>query len=288
MNIKRILAAAVMSAAMIMTASCSIEDIGAETEGTHTSGKEMTVHFIDVGQADSICVQLPNGKTMLIDAGNNDDSDFVCGYLEDIGVSRVDYLIGTHPHEDHIGGLDAVIDNFDIGDIYMPKKQHTTATFRDVLTAVKNKGLKVKTAQEGVTVFDEDGVSAVMTAPCGSGYESLNNWSAVIKLTYNDVSFLFTGDAEELSESEMTADVSADVLKVGHHGSSTSTSKDFLRRVSPKYAVISAGKDNSYGHPHKETLKKLAAAGVTVYRTDQDGTVIMTTDGENIDIKTER
>lgn len=291
--IKKISAVIASAAVILSFVGCSPEDMAyfadmSSALQTELGGGAAEVHFIDVGQADCILVRTAGGENMLIDAGNNADGDDVVEYLNNIGVSRIDYIIGTHPHEDHIGGMDNVINELDIGEVYMPNKQYTTKTFKDVLEAVSNKGLTIKTAKAGVTVFDSGGESAVMVAPNSESYKDLNNYSAVIKYTCGGVSFLFTGDAEELSEQEITADVSADVLKVGHHGSNSSTSEEFLRRVSPEYAVICVGEDNDYGHPHKETMERLAAAGVTVYRTDINGTIVMTTDGETIETRTEK
>lgn len=247
--------------------------------------KDLKVHFLDVGQADSIFIELPTGQTMLIDAGNNEDGSLVCGYIEDKGYSKIDYLIGTHPHEDHIGGLDDVIRAYDIGSIYMPKKEHTSKTFEDVLTAIKSRGLKVSTAKSGVTIFNSDNLSSSIVAPANSGYDELNDYSAIVLLKYGDTSFLFAGDAEKISETEVTEDIKADVLKVGHHGSSSSTSPTFLKKVSPKYAVISVGKDNSYGHPDSTILTRLKTYGAEVYRTDECGTVIFTSNGKDISVK---
>lgn len=239
---------------------------------------ELTVHFLDVGQADCQIITLPNGQIMMIDAGNNDDSELICDYLDNLGVKRIDYLIGTHPHEDHIGSLDSVITNYEIGECYMPDAEAGTKTFRDVQKALSDKKLGVTITEAGTVIYDDGVVKAVAVAPVKS-YSDLNNASIVIRLTYNKSSFLFTGDAEEKSEKDITADVSADVLAVGHHGSSTSTSDSFLSRVDPMYAVISCGKNNDYGHPHTETLEKLENDDVTLYRTDTMGTIICATRG---------
>lgn len=249
------------------------------------SDKILKVHFIDVGQADSILVQLPSGQNILIDGGNNDDAGRVVNYIRQQGITRLDNVIGTHPHEDHIGGLDVAIRSFDIGKVYLPKVSSNTKTFEDLLLAIKAKELKVTQAQAGVTLDVGPDTKAVFLAPNSSSYDGLNNYSAVLKLTYGDTSFLFTGDAEVESEKEMLAAgyaLKADVLKVGHHGSQNATSTAFLRAVSPKYAVISVGKHNRYGHPHKETLAKFAAAGVEVYRTDELGTIVAVSDGHTI------
>jgi competence protein ComEC len=222
---------------------------------------------------------------MLIDAGNNADSSLILSYLKGLKISRIDVLVGTHPHEDHIGSLDSVIDSFDIGVVYMPKISTNTKTFEDVLLSIKNKGLKVMTAKAGVILDLGEGVKAEMVAPNSDRYEDINDYSAVIKLTYGETSFLFTGDAEAVSEKEMVAkgyNLKADVLKVGHHGSTSSTSPVFLKAVSPKYAIISVGKDNQYGHPDSIILNRLKTFGVQVYRTDESGTIIAATDGKNI------
>jgi len=253
-----------------------------------TENQLLEVHFIDVGQADSILVLTPDNKAMLIDAGNNGDGNTVVSYLKAKNISTIDVLVGTHPHEDHIGGLDTVIKAFDVKSVYMPKVSSNTKTFEDVLTAINDKGLKVKTAKAGTSISLGSGIKTEIIAPNNDKYEDLNNYSAVIKLTYGSTAFLFMGDAEEKSEKEILNsgfNVKADVLKVGHHGSETSTSKEFLNAVSPDYAIISAGKDNKYNHPHDTTLEKLNKAGVKVYRTDKLGTIIMTSDGENISVK---
>ena len=251
---------------------------------TSVSGK-LTVSFIDVGQGDSELIQTPSGKTMLIDAGIPEMGSKVADYIKSRGISRIDILVATHPHNDHIGGIPAVINNFDIGKFYMPKVTTNTKAFENVLTAAKNKGLSINVAKAGVTLDLGSDIKAEMLAPNSLHYDKLNNYSAVIKITYGNTSFLFTGDAEGESEQEMlnkNYDLKADVLKVGHHGSRTASTLPFLKAVSPKYAVISCGKNNDYGHPHKLTMEKLKNAGITVYRTDECGTIVATSDGKNI------
>ncbi|QEK13540.1 MBL fold metallo-hydrolase [Crassaminicella thermophila] len=248
---------------------------------------DLEVHFMDVGQADAIFIK-KGQNTMLIDAGNNEDADWVVNYLKNQGIKKIDYVIGTHPHEDHIGGLDAVINSFDIGKVYMPKVTHTSKTFKDVIHAVKNKGLKISNPVVGSKIALGD-AKGVILAPNSDKYKDYNNYSIVLKLTYGNTSFLFTGDAEGLSEKEMIdkgLNLSADVLKVGHHGSNSSTTLSFLNKVNPEYAVIMTGTDNDYGHPHKETMDKLKNKGIIVYRTDQNGTIVAISDGEHIKFNT--
>ncbi len=278
---------AALTIAVLMAGCSSSSDNQTTDENQKPTGKDnLVVHFIDVGQADSILAQLPGGQNILIDAGNNADADLIVNYLRRQGVNQLDHVIGTHPHEDHIGGLDAVIETFDTGKVYLPRVSHNTKTYEDVLLAIKNKGLKVTEAKTGDELDAVSGVDAVFLAPGKSGYDGLNNYSAVLKLTYGSTSFLFTGDAEAESEEEMLLsswqNPGADVLKVGHHGSHSSTTEAFLNAVSPGYAIISVGKDNDYGHPHTETLAKLAAAGVQVFRTGQQGTIVATSNGESI------
>lgn len=255
---------------------------------TLPSNGNLRVNYIDVGQGDSEFIEFPNGETMLIDAGTNESGQTVVNYIKSLGYTSVDYVIGTHPHEDHIGGLDDVINSFDIGKIYMPKVTTDTKTFEDVLDAVENKNLTINTAKSGVVITETDDFSVKIVAPVSEQYDDLNNYSAVVKISYKDNSFLFTGDAEELSENQITDDISADVLKAGHHGSSTSSSDKFLDRVCPSTVVISCGEDNSYGHPHKETIEKLNSRNIKYYRTDINGTVVATSDGSTITFTTDK
>lgn len=258
------------------------------TSTSAVSGK-LAVHFIEVGQGDSFLVQLPNNQNMLVDAGLNEAGPTVVSYLQKQGIKRIDYLVATHPHADHIGGMDDVIRAFEIGKIYMPRVTTTTESFESVLRSIQAKGLKITPAKAGLTILDQDNLKINFLAPCGSGYEDLNNWSAVLKIQYGNTSFLLTGDAQFESEREMLssgADLKADVLKVGHHGSHSSTSQAFLNAVSPKYAVISVGAGNDYGHPHQETLAKLESAGVKIYRTERDGTVVFVSDGQTLTVRT--
>lgn len=248
----------------------------------------VSVHYIDVNQADSIFIELSNDKTLLIDAGEADNSDKIIDYIKDLGYNKIDYLVATHPHADHIGGMKEVVEAFEIVSVYMPKVTTTTKTYENLLKAIDNKNLKIKTAKAGVNIVNDSDLNVEIIAPNKDKYDDLNNYSVCIKLTYQDISYLFMGDAEVVSEKEITTDIKADVLKVGHHGSDTSSGNSFLEKVSPSYAIISVGENNSYGHPHKEVLDRLNKIGATIYRTDLNGNIIVKTDGKSIAIDTEK
>lgn len=259
-----------------------------ETAAAPSSGAKMKVNYLDVGQGDSEFIELPNKQTMLIDAGNPENGSGIVSYITSRGYHKIDYLIATHPHSDHIGGMATVVDSLDIGTIYMPRTSSsdtpTTAVYKKLLTSIQNKGLKINTAKSGVTILNTGNLSAKMLAPNGTGYGDLNQYSAVIMLTYGKNKFLFMGDAGNVSESQITADVKADVLKVGHHGSKTATGQEFLNKVHPKQAVIEVGAGNKYGHPTQQTLSRLKAIGASVYRTDQCGTIIFSSDANTITV----
>ena len=249
------------------------------------SGDTLRVNYIDVGQGDSIFIQLPNKETMLIDAGEAYEVDNVINYLNNLGIKKIDYVVGTHPHTDHIGGLEEVINTFDVGPIYMPKVSSNSKTFEDLLTTISNKGLKVKTAKSGVVVLSEDNLKLEFIAPNSDNYSNLNNYSAVLKLTYLDNTFLFMGDAETLSEDEIASDVDADVIKVGHHGSDSSSSVEFVKKVSPAYAIIMVGEGNSYNHPYQSIIDRYESVGAKVLRTDLDGNIVCDSDGVDVTCK---
>lgn len=247
------------------------------------SQENLKVYFIDVGQADSILIEQA-GHFMLIDAGNNDDGNLVVDFLKSKGVTKLDYIIGTHPHEDHIGGIDNVISSFDEENIFFPKTTSTTKTFEDFVNAVKSKNKKLYAPVSGEEFTFANSTFKVL-APNSEKYDEANNYSIVLKLTYKNKSFLFTGDAETLAENEILDkgyDIKSDLIKIGHHGSSSSTSNNFLKAVDPDYAVISVGKDNSYNHPRKAVMDRLKRYNIPVYRTDELSTITVTSDGENI------
>ena len=255
----------------------------------HSTGTQvennLLVHFIDVGQGDSIYLDLPNGQNMLIDAGDNGYGDLVVDYLNNLGVTQIDYLIATHPHADHIGGMSIVIDKMNVKKIYMPDVTTTTQTFERLLTSIENKELQISIAERGKEILKNEYLRAVFIAPAVKS-DDLNNMSAVLRLEFDEISFLFMGDAEKESELEILNnwnELKADVIKIGHHGSGTSSTKSFIKNVNPKYAIISCGKDNKYGHPTDVTLKILKDFGINVYRTDTQGSIVLSSDGKSID-----
>lgn len=252
-----------------------------------TVEEQLEILFVDVGQADAALVSC-DGHHMLIDGGNREDSDKIYTVLKNKGVEYLDYVVCTHPHEDHVGGLPAALSNFSVGKVFSAVKSYDSKVFRTFVEKTVEKGLSV-TVPEVYDVYELGGASFVFLGPCEQ-YDDANNMSLVIKLYYGENSFLFTGDAENVSENaiiESGADVSCDLLKVGHHGSSSSTGYRFLYEADPEYAVISVGKDNSYGHPHDEVMSRLRDADVRVFRTDELGDILIKSDGKNISVVTD-
>lgn len=247
----------------------------------------MSVTYLNVGQGDSELIQV-NGINMLIDAGTNAGANDLVKDLKNRGIKTIDIAIATHPHEDHIGGMDEVLENFDVKSFYAPKVAHTTKTYENMLKAVKNEGLKIQQIKEGTKIDLGKDTEVQVYSPVKSQYEELNNYSPVMKISYGQNSFMFTGDAESLLEKEIlneNKDLKADVLKLGHHGSHSSTSEEFLKAVNPSIAVVSCAKDNKYGHPHKETMSNLKKAGITVYETFRDGDITISSNGKKLDVK---
>ena len=245
------------------------------------------IHYIDVGQGDSIFIELPNNKTMLIDAGESSKGKIVSSYISNLGYYKIDYIVGTHPHTDHIGGLAHIINSFDIGNIYMPKAVSTSKTYENLLNTISQKGLKITTARAGVNIVSESNLNINIVAP-NREYSDLNNSSAVVKITYGNRKFLFMGDAETKSENDIISDVSADVIKVGHHGSETSSGQSFVNKVNSKYAIIMVGTNNQYNHPYQIIINRWINSGAKVYRTDINGNIIVTSDGNILDINSSR
>ncbi len=251
------------------------------TNKTVITDGELQIYFLNVGQADSIFIT-NKGKNMLIDAGNNADGNLIVEFLKENNIEKIDYLIGTHPHEDHIGGLDDVIKEMNVENIFMPKKESNTKTFEDVLDAIKEKGKKIIAPKVGDIFSLGDASFEIMSIE--NDAEEANESSIVIEMTYGTQKFLFTGDMEVANEEKRSWN-DIDVLKVAHHGSNTSSSAEFLYQTLPEIAVISVGKDNSYGHPHHEVLERLNDVQSEVYRTDLDGTILIISNGQKNEIQ---
>ncbi len=248
------------------------------------SAEGNAVHFIDVGQGDSILVA-SEGKYMLVDAGEEDKGDTVVDYLAGLGVSELEYVVATHPHSDHIGGMDDVINSFDVKNIILPDMASSTKCYENMLDAVESKNVNAVKGEAGYS-FEFGDFECNIVAPVVIGDDANNN-SVVMKLVYGNDSILLTGDCSDDEESDILesgADISVDLLKVGHHGSYSSSSEEFIQKVSPKAAIISCGKDNEYGHPHSQTLDTLNKYGVEIHRTDEEGTIIAYCSGNGISI----
>lgn len=232
--------------------------------------ENLKVYFIDVGQADSILI-INGNESALIDAGNNEDGEDIVDFIKSKGIEKLNFVIGTHPHEDHIGGLDDVINNIEIDKIYLPKIQTNTKTYEDVLDTIQNKNKKISSLKKGDKLSIGQAKAEVMTDSI-LDKDNLNLSSNIIRLEFNETSFLFTGDAETENENSVKWE-QVDILKVGHHGSTTSSSKNFIKQIKPEYAIIQVGKDNDYGHPHNEIIERLQNIGAKILRTDKSGTI---------------
>lgn len=259
-----------------------------ENTKTYNTDDGAILHVIDVGQGDSILLQ-SGVYNILIDAGPNSAEESLVSYLNSAGVDRLDCLVLTHPHEDHIGGADLVIETFDIDTVLMPDCTSTSAAFENVLDALEERELSVTVPERG-DKFSLGGLYFTVLAPSGTDYKETNDYSIVLKAEYGDTAFMLTGDAEALSENEIIEEFGegfliCDVLKAGHHGSSTSNTEKFVRALSPKYAAVSCGLDNSYGHPHKEIRDLFDSMGIEWYRTDYDGSIVFISDGKTVTVK---
>ena len=254
-------------------------------------GDGLTVHFIDVGQGDSILLTC-GGKTMLVDAGGSEQGERVVRYLRSQKISALDVAVATHPHRDHIGGMDTVVQNFPIKTLYTPVTESDNACFQDLVKACSAANVKL-TVPKADAQFSLGDAKVTVLGPRGD-YEKLenqNNISIVLRVDYGDRSFLLTGDAEHEEETALLdagCIVDVDVLKAGHHGSEDSTGSRLLHESMPDYCVISCGLGNDYGHPHEDTLSRLRDADVTVCRTDELGTIVFITDGTALRLVTEK
>lgn len=292
--LKRILSSvAIISAVTLLLTSCSLpvslpENIEENTEKTlqKADDGEISVHFLDVGQGDCEFVQLPNGETILIDGGESVMGDRVVENISAMGYDEITYLVATHPHSDHIGGLCAVLDAFEVQNVYMPDASSESDYYGIFLQTVYDENCKVLRAKSGVSIIDSEDLSVYFIAPVSFSYSEENNFSAVLRIEYGENSFMFMGDAEKLVENELSGDVSADVIKVGHHGSSTSSSENFVNRVDADFAVIECG-ENSYGQPNGEVVERWESSGAEVYRTDEYGNITFVGNGETLEVITE-
>ena len=247
-----------------------------------SSPDNLEIYYLDVGQADAILIRHLDNN-VLIDAGNNADGKLLVEYFNSLGIKHFDYVIGTHAHEDHIGGMDDIIDNFEIDHFYMPDVITTTKTFEDIVDSLSKNKVKFETPIIDSEFYLDDLKFLILYI--GNEKNDLNNTSIVLKLTYKDTSYLFTGDAtSEVENKILDKDLKSDVLKVGHHGSQYSSTAKFLNEVSPSYSIIQVGKNNDYGHPKDVVLRKLDRINSEVYRTDRDGTILLKSDGKGISI----
>lgn len=290
-NRKRLIAAALclllaaVAAAIFFTAANRASD--ASPEDSVGALPSIAVHFVDVGQGDCAVIETPDGN-LLIDAGTKQSEAAIKRCIDDLGITTFAYAIFTHPHADHIGSAAAIVEAYTIDSVVMPNAVSTSKTFEKLVTAIEEKDCRVIEGKAGRRLT-LGGLTIDLLAPV-KAYDDLNNMSVVAMLTYGDGTFLFTGDAEALSETDMLENgvPTCDVLKVGHHGSSTSSSEAFIEAVSPQIAVISVGDGNSYGHPHASTLERLETHHVQVLRTDLCGTITITCDGRTYQIETEK
>ena len=268
------------------SSAASQSDTGAPSTTTQAS-TNVTIKFIDVGQGEAILIALPE-KTMLIDAGPTGSAPKIAQVLQELGRNKIDYLVATHPDEDHIGGMADVISSTQIGTIYAPNKTNNTATYRKFLTAIQNNNLQITLAEAGTIIDQTDSYKLEILWPKkDANFPETNDYSVIIKLTVGNKTFLFTGDAPTSAILDANSG-HIDVLKLSHHGSRTGTTEQLVRKLSPTYAVLSYAVDNSYGHPMQSVLNALHKHSVEVWGTGANGTITITCDGTNIDISGEK
>ena len=260
-------------------------DIKVDNTIQERQSSDLTIYFLDVGEADSILIN-SEGEYILIDAGNYLDKDNLCDYFHSLGITKFNYVIGTHPHEDHIGGITQVLREFEVDHVLMPDINVEYNSYQSIIDTLekKNMSLEIPSIDEEIKVNN----SLLKVLYVGNDKTDINNSSIILKLIYKDISVLFMADAEKDTEFKLLdKDIESNVLKVGHHGSGYASSAQFLKKVNPEYAIISVGKDNEYNHPKEVVINKLKMLNSNIYRTDQDGTIILLSDGKVIDIKKE-
>lgn len=245
----------------------------------------LRIHFIDVGQGDSTLITIGE-NSLLIDSGESKASEKLSTYLKKEGIKKIDYVVATHPHEDHMGGMELIIDNFKIKNFWAPKVTVNTRYFNRMIESLKRKKLRINVAKEGKIINLHPKVKCEILSPINEKYDNLNNYSPAIYLNYGNRSFLFMGDNEASVEQDIIErnSIRCDVLKLGHHGSSTSSSEIFLDSILPQLAIASCGKNNSFGHPSKAIIKRLQTRNIKLYRTDIHGDIILECDGNTITI----
>jgi beta-lactamase superfamily II metal-dependent hydrolase len=275
------------------TQQSSLEQVSSEQstniQNTVAQKGNLTVYYLDVGQGDSILIEY-SGKTMLIDAGESDMGPKVASFLKDQGITYLDYVVATHAHADHVGGMTPILNEYPVGQFIDSGVPHTSATYEKMLTKIDEKNIPFHVAQRGEKIDFAPGVDVEVLNPGTDQNEDLNENSVVLKLTDGSVSFLFMGDAGLEAEESIMEDgynIDAAILKVGHHSSTSGSGQRFISAVSPEVSIIEVGAGNDYGHPHKETLQRLQQESI-VYRTDQSGNIMITTDGERYTIRTEK
>ena len=261
-----------------------IGNYGSADENSLEAGDALEVHYIDVGQGDSILIR-QGEQSMLIDAGNNNKGTTVWSYLLHQNVDHLTYAIGTHPDADHIGGMDVVLYKIDCDTVMLPACASDTRTYEELIQTIGQRGQKVVTPKQGQVYTLGKASFQILTDTDKDYGDNTNDYSLAFRLTFGDTSFLFTGDAEKAAEQDMIASgltIQSDVFKAAHHGADTANTEDFLTAVHPTYCVISCGEGNSYGHPRAGVLNQLRAMGVKVFRTDEQGTIVATSDGSTI------
>ncbi len=260
-------------------------DLTANTsDNLSENNQQLTVHYFDVGQGDSIFLELPDGTCMLIDAAEAEYGARITEEICLLGYEHIDYVIATHPHADHIGGMKTVLNTFSIGCLYLPDVSASTSTYIGMAETILELNVRTEVAKAGVVIFDTGELSAKFLSPTTIDETDQNRNSAVLLLCFGNTRFLFMGDADTSIENTLGTQVKCDVLKVGHHGSRTASGEQFLKYAAPAYAIISCGEGNSYGHPHQETLQRLEDCGATILRTDLSGTITVCSDGELVKI----